>query len=392
MSRNKKLGDVVDFIRGITFKPEDIVSVTDAHAVVCMRTKNIQEQLEDDDLIAVPESFVRRDELFLQEGDILISSANSWNLVGKVARVPALPYRATAGGFIAIVRAKPGAIQPDYLYRWLASDSNQAAIRACGRQTTNISNLSVPRFLDLPIALPERADQVRAAAVLDKADSLRRKRQEATRLADEFLKAVFFERFAAKPRSKVLTDYCDFLAGFAFKSDQYIDPRDGVRLLRGINVGIDRFEWSDSAGYPLTAVSDLARYRLEQGDVVLAMDRPWISTGLKCAAVDERVAGSYLVQRVARLRPKQQGMGAFIMNCLRGNDFKSHCRITETTIPHISPKDFATFPVPTATEAELRSFADIATRIQRVTSKAELAAMSSDELMSSLQATIFNMQ
>ena len=314
MSRNKTLGEVVDFIRGITFKPEDVVGVEDSNAVVCMRTKNIQAELEVDDLIAVPEPFVRRDELLLREGDILISSANSWNLVGKVARVPALPYRATAGGFIAIVRAKPGAIDSDYLYRWLASDSNQAAIRACGRQTTNISNLSVPRFLDLPISLPDREDQVRAAAILEKADSLRRKRQEAIRLVDEFLKAIFFERFSAKPRSSVLTDYCDFLAGFAFKSDQYIEPRDGVRLLRGINVGIDRFEWGDSTGYPLNAVSDLARYRLEEGDVVLAMDRPWISTGLKCAVVDERVARSYLEQRGARLRPKQQGLSAFLMN------------------------------------------------------------------------------
>ncbi len=192
-SHSKKLGDVVEFIRGITFKPEDVVSVDQADAVVCMRTKNIQEALEVDDLIAVPESFVRRDELFLQEGDILISSANSWNLVGKVARVPALPYRATAGGFIAIVRAKPDAIESDYLYRWLASDSNQAAIRACGRQTTNISNLSVPRFLDLPIVVPSRADQIRAAAILDKADSLRRKRQEAIRLAYELLRATFFD-------------------------------------------------------------------------------------------------------------------------------------------------------------------------------------------------------
>ncbi|MBL8353454.1 MAG: restriction endonuclease subunit S [Delftia acidovorans] len=192
-SRNKKLGDVVDFIRGITFKPEDVVGVDKRDAVVCMRTKNIQEELEVNDLIAVPESFIRREELFLQTGDILISSANSWNLVGKVARVPVLTYRATAGGFIAIVRAKPGAIEPEYLYRWLSSDANQTAIRACGRQTTNISNLSVPRFLDLPITLPGWADQVRAATILGKADNLRRKRQEAIRLADEFLKAEFFD-------------------------------------------------------------------------------------------------------------------------------------------------------------------------------------------------------
>ena len=76
-------------------------------------------------------------------------------------------------------------------------------------------------------------------------------------------------------------------------------------------------------------------------------------------------------------------MSAFIMNCLQGNDFKSHCRITETTIPHISPKDFATFPVPTASEAELRSFADLAARVQRIASKSALAS-------ASLQAAFFN--
>lgn len=191
----KKLGDVVHFIRGITFKPEDVIAADTSDAVVCMRTKNIQERLEVADVIAVPESFVRREELFLRSGDILISSANSWNLVGKVAQVPELTYRATAGGFIAIVRAKPNEIDPEFLFRWLSSEDAQAAIRACGRQTTNISNLSVPRFLDLAIFVPEPHAQVRIATVLDKADRLRRKRQEAIRLADEFLRSAFYEIF-----------------------------------------------------------------------------------------------------------------------------------------------------------------------------------------------------
>ena len=195
MSQIKKLGDVVDFIRGITFKPEELVSLDQRDAVVCMRTKNIQERLEVDDLIAVPESFVRRDELFLQEGDVLISSANSWNLVGKVTQVPALSYRATAGGFIAIVRAKLGAIEPNYLYRWLASEASQAAIRSCGRQTTNISNLSVPRFLDLQITLPEKVEQIRVVTILEKAASLRHKRQGAIRLSSELVRSKFSEMF-----------------------------------------------------------------------------------------------------------------------------------------------------------------------------------------------------
>lgn len=288
------------------------------------------------------------------------------------------------------LKKRDKSIDEDYFYHLLGSETTYAKFERLAAGAT-VKNLNIDLVSSVEVPVPPLLEQRRIATILDKADSLRRKRQEAIRLEDEFLKAVFFERFAAKPRSRVLADYCDFLAGFAFKSDQYIEPRDGVLLLRGINVGIDRFEWGDSAGYPLKAVNDLARYRLEQGDVVLAMDRPWISTGLKCAVVDERVAGSYLVQRVARLRPKQQGMSAFIMNCLQGNDFKSHCRITETTIPHISPKDFATFPVPTATDAELRSFADIAARIKRISSRAEQAAISSEELTSSLQATIFNM-
>lgn len=325
----------------------------------------------------------------VQPGDVLLSK-----IVPHIRRAwvvsPTTSHRLIASGEWIVFRDER--FLPGYLKHLLTSDGfHWQFMQTVSGVGGSLLRARPAEVAKIRVSVPSKAEQQRIAAILDKADSLRRKRREALRLADEFLKALFFERFAVKPRSRVLTDYCDFLAGFAFKSDQYIEPRDGVRLLRGINVGIDRFEWGDSAGYPLSAVSELTKYRLENGDVVLAMDRPWISTGLKCAAVDEHVAGSYLVQRVARLRPKQQGMSAFIMNCLRGNDFKSHCRITETTIPHISPKDFATFPVPTATDSELHSFADIATRIQRVTTKAGLAAISTDELTSSLQATIFNM-
>jgi type I restriction enzyme S subunit len=43
--------------------------------------------------------------------------------------------------------------------------------------------------------LPQLSEQRRIAAILDKADNLRRKRQEAIRLADEFLRAVFIDMF-----------------------------------------------------------------------------------------------------------------------------------------------------------------------------------------------------
>lgn len=86
-----QLGDVADIIRGITFKPDDLISVDETGAVVCFRTKNVQAQLDQDDLIAIPKSFVRRKDQFVGQHDILVSSANSWNLVGKCSYVPKNP-------------------------------------------------------------------------------------------------------------------------------------------------------------------------------------------------------------------------------------------------------------------------------------------------------------
>lgn len=45
------------------------------------------------------------------------------------------------------------------------------------------------------IPLPPLAEQKRIAAILDKADAIRRKRQQAIQLADDFLRAVFLEMF-----------------------------------------------------------------------------------------------------------------------------------------------------------------------------------------------------
>ncbi len=191
-----QLGSVITFIRGITFKPEDLVEPYSEDSIVVMRTKNVQiAELSTDDLIAVPKAFMRRDEQKLQYGDLLISSANSWEQVGKASFVFDLGYEATAGGFISIVRPLSKLIDARYLFHWVMSPKSQHKIRHCGRQTTNISNLDVGRFKELEIPLPPLAEQKRIAAILDKADNLRRKRQQAIQLADDFLRAVFLDMF-----------------------------------------------------------------------------------------------------------------------------------------------------------------------------------------------------
>ena len=61
--------------------------------------------------------------------------------------------------------------------------------------TTSIPGLNRDDFYNTEIPLPPLAEQKRIAAILDKADALRRKRQQAIELADQFLRSVFLDMF-----------------------------------------------------------------------------------------------------------------------------------------------------------------------------------------------------
>lgn len=194
----QKLGDVADFIRGITYKPNDLVDNFSEGSIVCMRTANVQVQLKQDDLLSVPANLVKNKDKFLIEGDILVSTANSWNLVGKCCWIPKLEYSATAGGFISILRANQEKLDQRYLYHWFNSPNTQLLARNCGRQTTNISNMDLDRCLSIKIPLPPLAEQRRIASILDQADELRQKRQQAIEKLDQLLQAEFISKFHQK--------------------------------------------------------------------------------------------------------------------------------------------------------------------------------------------------
>ena len=190
-----RLVDHATLIRGITFKPVDKCDPGDEGAVVCMRTKNVQATLDASDLIAVPSRLVKNPEKMLSTGDILVSSANSWNLVGKCCQVPKLQYPSTAGGFISILRPKTKKLESSYLYRWFSWGEIQRKLRSFANQTTNISNLDHKKTLELQIPLPPLAEQKRIAGILDAADALRAKRREALAQLDTLIQSTFLDMF-----------------------------------------------------------------------------------------------------------------------------------------------------------------------------------------------------
>jgi len=270
-----QLGTVAEFVRGITFKPEDVVPVGQDGVIGCMRTKNVQETLDLSDVWGVPKSLVKRDDQMLREGDLIVSSANSWNLIGKCCPVPRLPWRSTFGGFVSVLRGDEQHVYSRYLYRWFSSPPTQATVRSFGQQTTNISNLNIDRCRSLSLPLPPLARQRRIADILDRADALRAKRRTALALLDTLPQSIFMEMFGDPVPNQVrwptclLADVATTITDGTHKTPDYKDA--GVEFLSAKDLKDGRVAWG--TGKFISEEEHRAliqRCNPEIGDVLLA--------------------------------------------------------------------------------------------------------------------------
>ncbi|WP_313263082.1 restriction endonuclease subunit S [Stutzerimonas kunmingensis] len=94
-----------------------------------------------------------------------------------------------------------------YLMRFLESKADFLDEQGKGATVKGIT-LDVLRGMEIP--LPPLAEQKRIAAILDKADAIRRKRQQAIQLADDFLRAVFLDMFGDPVTNPKGWDSCKF--------------------------------------------------------------------------------------------------------------------------------------------------------------------------------------
>lgn len=125
----------------------------------------------------------------VKSGDILYCLRGS---LGKTAIIKDIQEGAIASSLVIIRPSEQ--IRTDYFYRYLASPIGQAEIYKYDNGSSQ-PNLSAQSLKQYQLPLPPLEEQRRIAAILDKADGVRRKRKEAIRLTEELLKSTFLEMF-----------------------------------------------------------------------------------------------------------------------------------------------------------------------------------------------------
>ncbi|MFY8284371.1 restriction endonuclease subunit S [Pseudoalteromonas sp. SSMSWG5] len=95
-------------------------------------------------------------------------------------------------GFAGLRELDESKVNKDYLFHFMNATKERFSASATG---AIFKNLTTEQIRELEIPLPPLNEQQRIAAILDKADSLSRKRQQAIELADDFLRSVFLDMF-----------------------------------------------------------------------------------------------------------------------------------------------------------------------------------------------------
>jgi type I restriction enzyme S subunit len=127
----------------------------------------------------------------LKTNDVLISTRGD---LGKVALVPKRYNDSNINAQLVLLRPNPHKIDPLYLLYCFEGDRVKGQISQL-QTGTALKQLPVGNLKRIKIPLPPLEEQRRIAAILDKADGVRRKRKEAIRLTEELLKSTFLEMF-----------------------------------------------------------------------------------------------------------------------------------------------------------------------------------------------------
>ena len=284
-------------------------------------------------------------------------------------------------------------VSRDYLYHYLRLPQmvNLANTRTTG---ANLPRLSPTTLAEFPVRFPPLDEQRRIAAILDKADAIRRRRRQALAEIDNLLRATFLDMFG---------DTLTNLLGWPVRElREVVDPARPITygiVQAGPHVegGIPYIRTSDfdghslrSSGYGMTSPDIAARFQRSEvrtGDLVFCIRA---SVG-SVARVPDFLNGANLTQGTALIAPGPAVEPDYLLNTLQQNGTQAWIQTRQkgATFKEITLAALRETPIPMPPKNLQQRFASFYIRTSDRRSRLRELNMEADALFSALSQRAF---
>jgi type I restriction enzyme S subunit len=298
----------------------------------------------------------------LPKGAILLTSRAPIGNVAIAGR-----EMCTNQGFKSLVPGK--GVDSKYLYYCMKRMAPKLESIGNGATFKEVSKTIVEGF---EIPLPPLKEQKRLAAILDKADAFRRKRQQAIQLADEFFRSVFLDMFGDPVNNSMgwkiekLGDIAKIQIGpfgTQLHKEDYIEG--GIPLINPTHIVGNGIRPSMNLTVSNDKYLELPEYHLTVGDIVMGRRG---EMG-RCAVITEKENGWVCGTGSLYIRPAKTGVFSdYLDRLISGNSIKAWLESESqgATLPNLNKTIVGNIRVPVPSDDALERFSEIAKKIARI--------------------------
>ncbi|NCR40365.1 MAG: hypothetical protein GPJ21_11140 [Microcystis aeruginosa W13-11] len=338
------------------------------------------------------EEFNNKYEHFLlNAGDYVVSSSGT---LGKLAEIRLQDLPIMLNTSVIRFRSLDENVLNRVFLKWFIK--SPLYIRQIEKASTGtaIKNYGPSHLKEMKIPLPPLEEQRRIAAILDKADGVRRKRKEAIRLTEELLKSTFIEMFGDSERNFREHYGQDCFLPLEKCIERFIDYR-GKTPTKG------------NSGVPLITAKIIKNGRIQPPNEFIARENydSWMRRGLpqlgdvlftteaplgEVAQVDDPDIA--LAQRVLLMRGKSNILdNTYLFGTLQSSFVRDQIerRSTGSTVKGIRQKELRKVVIPIPPIVLQRKYASFAVSQQKCTDRQKLLFKESENLFNSLLQRAF---
>ena len=392
----KKLGDITTSINGLwTGKKPPFTTI----AVI--RNTNFTKdcKLDTSDIAYIDVEVKQYASRKLQCGDIIIekSGGSDKQPVGRPILFNIEEGEYSFSNFTSTLRVRDKTtILPEFIHRYLAYIYMRGDTAAMQSKTTGIRNLDFNLYKSINIPVPSIEEQERIVEELDCLSGVIERKREQLRELDALAQSIFYQMFGDPITNekgwdvKKLEELCDIINGFAFPSSDFAESNP-IKVIKITNVGVNEFI-SDDSSLP-EEYNNMEGCKVHTGDIVIALTRTIISTGVKRAIVPNEYNESLVNQRVAAILANDRIVSRRFLYSYLGTDFVRQYILQKATAlmqPNLSIRDLRDMPTIYPPLASQQEFAE---KIEAIEKQKELIKQSitqTEELFNSRMDYYFN--